>query len=83
MSATCIAFACSVPDDLKVNPGPVETIAQHPSKHEKVGAHGSTFLCAIVRIARYRQRLFNYRLSAHTSAAIVCLARSQACTFIV
>ena len=30
------SFVFSVPDDLKVNPGPVETIAQHPSKREKV-----------------------------------------------
>ena len=27
---------CSVPDDYKVNPGPVESIAQHPNNPDKV-----------------------------------------------
>ena len=31
-------YIFSVPDDFKVNPGPVEAIAQHPSKPEKVSS---------------------------------------------
>ena len=38
VATVILVSSFSVPDDFKVNPGPVEDIAQHPSKPEKVNS---------------------------------------------